>query len=63
MLKINLNLTINNLKACIGYEEQREVMLVVDGEVIDGPLLIKDVLYDNALVMIKDKEETGDVSK
>ena len=38
-------------------------MLVVDGEVIDGPLLIKDVLYDNTSVMIKNKEETGDVSK
>ena len=38
-------------------------MLVVDGEVIVGPLFIIDVLYDNALVMIKDKEEIGDVSK
>ena len=42
---------------------QREVILVFDGDVIDGPSLIKDVLYDSALVMIKEKEETDDVAK
>ena len=33
------------------------------GDIIEGPLLVQDVLYDNALVMIKEKEETDGVDK
>ena len=62
-LKINQHLTINNLKAFIGYEVQRDVVLVINGSIIDGPLLIKEVLYDNALITIKEQEETDEAAQ
>ena len=38
-------------------------MLVFDGDKIEGTSLIKDVLHDNTLIMIKEHEAAVDVSE
>ena len=57
-LKINQNLTINNLRATIENELKRKVTITFGNQILDGRFIIKDVLQDEAIIAIKDAEHT-----
>ena len=64
-ISINGNLSIDNLRATIGMELQREVSLEVENEKIlgnkeiSGDIPIKEVLYDQDVIIVKDECSIG----
>ena len=53
-LKINKNLTINNLRATIENELKRSATIEYGDKKLDGRFIIKDVLHDEDIIAIKD---------
>ena len=45
------------MKASINQEIYGDIVLTLDGRKLDGSLLIKDEIYDKAIIMIKEREE------
>ena len=49
---------MNNIKAHVGYETQKEVSIEFNNEKLEGIALIKDVLHNEAHITIRELDHT-----
>ena len=54
---------MNNIKAHVGHEIQKEVVIEFNKEKLEGIALIKDVLHNEATIIIRELDQTDTNSK